>query len=299
MALKRLLALLAVAALFLLAACGDDDSSDDGGGSAGGSAESSEAAAVTFTTTEPSKGEVMIDAPATIDAGVVDITLDNSGKGPHDAQLVRVEGNQTAADVIAKVVDNEDGAPIPAWLRGGGGVGTVAPGQTATVTEVLEPGTYYVVDTESSGENGPSNAKQGGVAKFEVTGDGGGDLPETDATITADEYSFTSEGVKPGRNRLTFANAGKELHHIIAFPINKGATLADATKAFASEEPPEGPPPVDFESFQGTAVLDGGKEQVTELDLKKGKYVLVCFIADRKGGPPHVAKGMISELDVQ
>ncbi len=35
------------------------------------------------------------------------------------------------------------------------------------------------------------------------------------------------------------------------------------------------------------------------LELKKGKYVPVCFISDRKGGPPHVAKGMISEATVE
>jgi hypothetical protein len=34
-----------------------------------------------------------------------------------------------------------------------------------------------------------------------------------------------------------------------------------------------------------TAVLDGGTTQVTDLRLNKGKYALVCFIQDRKGGP--------------
>ncbi len=30
-----------------------------------------------------------------------------------------------------------------------------------------------------------------------------------------------------------------------------------------------------------------------------GKYSLVCFIEDRKGGPPHVAKGMVGETTVR
>lgn len=294
MPIKRLLTLLAVAGLLLLSACGDDeDSSSDGGSSSG----SSEPAAVTFTTTEPSKDEVSIDAPQTVEAGVVDITLDNSGESPHDGQIVRVEGDRTADDVIATIIDNE-GGPIPRWLSGGGGVGTVAPGETATVTQALEPGRYFLVDTEG-GDGGKPNAKKGGIVEFEVTGEGGGELPATDASITARDYSFDTAGIKPGTNRLTFENAGKELHHVIAFPINEGFTIGDARKAFASEEEPEGPPPVDFEGFVGTAVIDGGEEQVTELDFEKGKYALVCFITDRAGGPPHVAKGMISELDVQ
>jgi hypothetical protein len=38
---------------------------------------------------------------------------------------------------------------------------------------------------------------------------------------------------------------------------------------------------------------------VTDRKLSKGKYALVCFIQDRKGGPPHAAKGMITEADIQ
>jgi len=56
---------------------------------------------------------------------------------------------------------------------------------------------------------------------------------------------------------------------------------------------------VDFEGGVGTTVLDGGKKQVAELEFKKGKYAFVCFIQDRKGGPPHVAKGMVQEVEVK
>lgn len=298
MALKPSIALLAVAGLCALSACGDDDDSSSAGG---GSSDAAEAQAVTFTTTEPAKGRVAIDGPSTLDAGLVDITLKNSTKAPHDAQLVRVADDQTAKQVISKVIDTEEGAPTPDWAHGAGGVGSVDGGASATVTQVLLPGTYYLVDTESDeGEGeGQPNAKKGGIVKFEVAGDEGGELPPTDATITADEYSFESTGIKPGRNRLTFENAGNELHHIIAFPMRKGAKFSEVTKLFASEQEPKGPPPVDFESFESTAVLDGGEEQVTEMELERGKYALVCFIADRAGGPPHVAKGMISELDVR
>jgi len=297
MALKPSLALLAVAGLCALPACGDDDDSSAGGGSS----VASEATTVTFTTTEPSKSRVAIDGPSSVDAGLVEITLENSGKGPHDAQLVRVAGEQTAQQVIADVIDTEEGAPTPDWAHAAGGVGSVERGESGTVTQTLLPGTYYLVDTESSGGEGEGtpNARRGGIVKFEVAGDEGGELPATDAKIVADEYSFDPSGIKPGKNRLTFENAGNELHHIIAFPMRKGAKFSDVTKLFASEQEPKGPPPVDFESFESTAVLDGGEEQVTEMEFKRGKYALVCFIADRAGGPPHVAKGMISELDVR
>jgi hypothetical protein len=297
MAPRRFLALLAAAALCLVpAACGDDDDSSSGSGSA----DSAETTAVTFKTTETSDGKVKIDGPATVDAGVVELTLDNSGKGPHDAQVVRVEGDRSADDVISSTVDSEEGAPIPEWITDGGGVGTTKPGATATATQVLEPGTYYLLDSESGQGSEQVNARRGGVAKFEVTGETADtELPATDATITADEYSFVAEGVKPGSNKLLFENAGEQLHHIVAFPLAKGATIGDAEKLFKSNQEPKGPPPVDFENGVSTAVIDGGQEQVIDLDFKQGKYALVCFITNRQGGPPHVAMGMIEELDVQ
>ena len=75
--------------------------------------------------------------------------------------------------------------------------------------------------------------------------------------------------------------------------------MEEVRKVFESEGGPSGPPPFDEKNAVGTAVLDGSKQQVVDLDLKPGKYVLACFINDRKGGPPHVAMGMVNEVDVR
>jgi hypothetical protein len=37
-------------------------------------------------------------------------------------------------------------------------------------------------------------------------------------------------------------------------------------------------------------VLDAGGEEVDTVDLQSGSYVLLCFVNDRSGGPPHVIK---------
>jgi len=297
MTLRRFPALLAAATLCLVpAACGSDD--DDS--SNGGSSDSSDAASLTFETTEPSKGKVAIDGPAEVEAGLTEITLKNSGKGPHDAQILRVEGDRTVDEVISSSVDSGEGAKIPEWITDGGGIGTTAPGESATVTQVLQPGTYFLLDSESGQGSEKINARKGGAVKFEVTGETStAELPETDATITARDYSFETSGLEAGANRLTFANDGKQLHHIVAMPLTKGSTIDDAKTFFSSESEPEGPPPVDFENGVSTAVIDGGQKQITELDFEKGKYALVCFITNRNGGPPHVALGMIDEVDVK
>jgi hypothetical protein len=167
---------------------------------------------------------------------------------------------------------------------------------------VLAPGRYAIADDESTeGEGeGKSFADLGAKGEFTVTGEASdADLPVQPATLTAKEYSFEFAGLKAGANKVRFENTGKQLHHAIMFPIARGKTIADAKKAFTSDSPPKGPPPVDFDNGLSTQVIDGGIAQNIELDLKAGKYAVVCFIQDREGGPPHVAKGMISELDVK
>ena len=66
---------------------------------------------------------------------------------------------------------------------------------------------------------------------------------------------------------------------------------------FLKEE--KGKPPFREEGGFDTAVVEGGTEQAFGAKLEAGKYALVCFIPDRAGGPPHVAKGMVSEAVVE
>ena len=35
------------------------------------------------------------------------------------------------------------------------------------------------------------------------------------------------------------------------------------------------------------------------MDLRQGRYALICFISDRQGGPSHAAKGMVRVVDVE
>jgi hypothetical protein len=88
------------------------------------------------------------------------------------------------------------------------------------------------------------------------------------------------------------------VHHVIAVPYKPGATLAEVRNAFRGEGGAE--PPLDFENTSYTARIAGGTRQITELTLDRpGKYALLCFVSDRRGGPPHVAQGMIAETTVR
>ena len=253
--------------------------------------------------TSAGKNKPKLSVPASVPAGLVTISLKNSDTSPRSAGIIRVVGDYDAKDVL-KVI-GEEGAPIPDWLEDGGGVPKVLPGKTGTATQNLAPGKYIVTDDEGSDGDGPSNAERGATGEFTVTGEASdAELPLVPATITTTDkgdkdYGFEFKGLKPGTNRVRFENTGEQLHHALIFPYNKGATLADVKKFATSEGDSGGPPPFDFTKGVGTSVIDGGIAQNIELDLPAGKYAVLCFIQDRKGGKPHVAKGMLDEVEIK
>ena len=257
----------------LVAGCGDDEKD---------SASSEAAKPVPFAITATAQGakKKALEFPSTVKAGLVTVTLTNNDKAPRSAQLIRVTGDQTVDDVL-KVV-NAEGGEIPSWMEDGGGLGTTKPGATASATQVLAPGKYVVWDDEGGQEEGqPGNDELGAKGEFMVTGPASdAELPAQDATVTATDekegdkrtYGFEFEGLKAGANAVRFENTGDELHHALFFPLAKGKTIEDAQKAFAAEEEPQGPPPVDFANGVGTTVIDGGIAQNIAVDLKPGKY---------------------------
>ena len=267
-----------MAALAVLSACG-------GGGGGGGATEPTPVAIEVS-----GKGkDVKATIPDTVKGGLVEMNLNNSTDAPRDAQIVRIEGDHSPEELL-KVI--EGGGSIPDWLQDGGGVGSTPPGKPGSAIQNLAEGNYILVAA-------PEEEGEPATAEFKVEGGEEGELPKTDARIVASEYTFDVQGLKAGQNEVTFENSGQELHHALGFPIKPGKTLDDVKKALSEEGEPSGPPPFDPQGIFGTAVIDGGISQVVNLDLKPGKYAVVCFIQDRKGGPPHVMKGMIKEVEVQ
>lgn len=280
-----LLASLAVAGA--VAACGSDDGP-------------SPLTRIEIETTDPSSDRVAMRAPKTAAAGPVEITLRNRGDMLHDAQLLRVDGDRSELEVAA-TLENADPDPKPGWIHPAGGVAPTKPGETASVRQVLEPGTYFVVDTqerETGSVGKTTNANKRGIAKIEVSGDGDGELPDTPATITAREYGYKTSGIVAGSNRVTFRNVGKQFHQVVAFPIPAGSSFRAGKRAVLDREFETGWVPVDAPNERATTVFAGGGEQVTELTFRPGRYVLLCFVSDRDGGSPQWTIGMASKLTV-
>jgi plastocyanin len=276
---------LIVAASVGLTACGNDVGD-----------EPAAAAPTRFAVTATEAGkQLRLSVPKSVPAGLVTIELTNTGKAFHEAQLIRLDQGHTPQDAL-KVIAAE-GAPSPGWIHAAGGTGPAPPGGKRSATQRLRPGNYIVYDAPFQNEG---QGLKFGVASFTVEGeaDDGAELPTAAAKIEAYDYGFRVSGLTVGKNTIEFSNTGREPHHVIAVLYRPGATLAEVRKAFAREGGAE--PPLDFEHTFYTARIAGGTKQITELDLDKpGKYALLCFVSDRKGGPPHVAQGMIAELTVR
>jgi hypothetical protein len=235
-----------------------------------------------------------ITGPTSADPGEAEITLTNDGNKEADLQLIRVEGQHQAAEVVQAVGAAARGRAIPEWFFAGGGVGVTPAGQSQTVTQVLEPGTYYAFNTGTQVPPDPAS-----VPAVEVTGDPSDDeLSGTEATVRTIDYGFESEGdLQVGENEITFENAGAQPHHVIAQPIVEGKTIEDV-RAFLENQ--EGQQPLEETGLAETAILDAGGSQLVTLNLTQpGKYAMLCFIADRQGGPPHaISDGMVDEVEV-
>ncbi len=312
---RRIAAGLVLSVPFAMAACGDDSSEDGEGGSAQQSNAAAQPTTLSITTSDAGEGRFTTEAPASIKGGLVKIVFENAGQMPHEAQLLRVDEGHTVQEAV-EIIDSES-TETPEWIHGAGGVGATAPGQQGTTMINLPAGNYGVIDTGSGGgPEGPSPATRGALAEFEVTEGEPGELPQTPASIVADdegehgdaeegeeaeehEHTIEAVGLKAGRNKVLFDNRSEEIHHAVLVPILGDTTIEEVGEALASEEEPSGPPPVDFENAVITSVLDGKTKEVTELELSAARYALLCFVSDREGGEPHVAEGMIEEVTVR
>lgn len=251
---------------------------------------SDEAQELSFTVETKGKSAT-VTAPETAEAGLAEITLTNDSDSEADLQLIRVEGDRTPEEVVAGLGKAIQGQPFPDWFFAAGGVGSLGPGESATVTQVLQPGDYYAFNTEG----GRPDAKT--VAVTEVSGEESDEeIEEGDATVEAAEYVFNAETLPSGEVEIAFDNIGAQPHHLIASPIKGDATAEDVEAAFKEEK---GPPPLSEKGTLSTAVLEGGEAQLVTMDLEPGRYALYCFITDREGGPPHALKGMVDEVEVE
>lgn len=270
-------ALCALIALFLTA-CGNDDSGDN-----------QPQAAAEPVQLDVTTRDFDFDAPESVPGGVVEITLSNDGKKSHQVQLLMLNDGVQFADFEEILKTDRTGEETFANSTAAGGVTGIAPGDTATVTNELEPGTYALVCFVEG------HHTKGMISQLEVTEPERvqAQAPSTEGQISLSDFEIILPEGFTGQGAFEVVNNGPSPHEMDVFKID--ASVEDVEKYL---ENPKGPPPGgEPEGVGGAAALDVGSSAFVDLDLQPGVYVFACFVPD-DNGEPHFNSGMHQVFEV-
>jgi hypothetical protein len=244
------------------------------------------------TTITITANEFALQAPDTVPAGPVRINLLNQGKEFHHVWIARLEDGRTMADVEAAL--KQPGHP-PTWLRDVGGPNAPMPGGgTANATVVLKEGTY-VLGCWIPSPDGVPHLMKGMVRKLTVvSAKHFVPAPAPTVTMTLHDYGFAlSRPLTAGRHVIEVRNLAEQGHEIELVTLAAGKSAHDLLAWIEKEE---GVPP--GAAIGGVSPIAKGEVAWFEVDLKPGRYALICFLPDAKDGKPHFAHGMVQELEL-
>ena len=114
--------------------------------------------------------------------------------------------------------------------------------------------------------------------------------------IDVKEYAFAAPASIPaGPTHIVVNNVGKEDHQAQVAKLDDGTTFQDFTTTLQSGDFPGALSKLQL--VGGPTGVAPGSTVATSTNLAPGQYVFLCFVQSADG-VPHVAKGMISQLDV-
>jgi uncharacterized cupredoxin-like copper-binding protein len=239
------------------------------------------------------------EAPKTIKAsGPITFRLVNDGKELHHATIVKIGAGKTMKDVAAAL---QKPGPFPAWLTEVGGPNPALPGGSVEATLNLEAGTYALLCfINSPGSPMPHMAK-GMVGSITVEPAPAGvqqaGMPSADLTIHTSDYKFAlSKPLAAGKHMINVINDGAQAHEVVIGELAPGKTAQDIAN-WVEKDMMKGPPP--GKPIAGIAALAKGRSGMFPVDLKPGKYALICFVPDAKDGKGHASHGMFQEITVK
>jgi uncharacterized cupredoxin-like copper-binding protein len=235
------------------------------------------------------------ESPETLETGYQTLTFTNAGKDFHHLQLVRLNDGVTLEQFQAALQKSELAAmPLVEFV---GGVGGIAPGQTAIATVHLDkPGTYLELCLIPNAEGVPHLAL-GMIKPFEVVAATAmTEVPKTDLVVDMLDFAFTIPGeLSAGQQTWEVVNHGEQPHELVLGKIAEGKTLEDVMSYLTTDDVgPDAP----FTPIGGTPGLSTLHSQFVSFDLTPGEYVTLCFFPDPESGKPHIALGMVSHFTV-
>lgn len=166
------------------------------------------------------------------------------------------------------------------------------PGGPVAAGAVLVPGRYAIQywPTTQDGSGTPT------YRYFRAEGEGDA-APAADVTVSLANFVFSiPTDLAAGSQTWEVVNDADQIHHMVVFRLDDGATFDDFTAWLRSES---GPPPARQTAHVG--VMGPGRSVYQTLELSAGSYVAICFIPDHAhggSGAPHFVHGMIQPFQV-
>ena len=112
-------------------------------------------------------------------------------------------------------------------------------------------------------------------------------------TITAREFAFDApDSISAGPTTVRLVSRGRQEHFVQFVKLSVGHTSADYLRASIAHEPTPW-----AMSVGGVGTIPAGGTAAVTIDLKPGRYVLVCDMSDTDG-TAHFVKGMARPLTV-
>jgi hypothetical protein len=233
-------------------------------------------------------------APKTVKSGVNTFRLVNDGKEMHHLSIIKLEKGKKMADLAEAL---KKPGPPPTWIKEVGGPNPALPGATAEATLVLDAGSYVMMCFIPSPGSTMPHVMKGMMAEFTVTADASGAADAVpDATVHLSDYTFTVD--KPlvaGHRVLKAVNDAQQSHELVLVELAPGKKITDLGN-WVEKDMMKGPPP--GKPVGGMAGLSNGRSGSFPVDLKAGRYGLICFAPDAKDGKSHFLHGMSKEIVV-
>lgn len=255
--------------------------------------------------------EYAFQAPDTVPTGWITFRLLNQGKEVHYGHIVQLEPGRTVREMVDAYAEAiRTSGPRPKWVRRFGGPGGTAPGDSSSVTQYVEPGSYvWICPVEDSG--GHPHFAKGEFKPFVVHAAGPvvanrAAAPDADIVVRLLDYSFAMDPpLRTGRHVIRVENAGVEPHDLVLMKLAPGKTVEDVRTWMNPERPRRADaaadPPPPLESLGtlagGIASIAPGMESFFEATFSPGEYVLVCMTT-APDGRSHIEHGMIRQISV-
>ncbi|MGH7669818.1 MAG: hypothetical protein ACRENQ_10035 [Gemmatimonadaceae bacterium] len=236
--------------------------------------------------------EYAYQAPDSIRTGPTTFRLVSHGHELHFMLIARIAVGHTAAELFDAIIHD---APAP-WITSLGGVGTVAPGDSAAKTIDLTPG-HYAMWCDIETKDGIPHFKKRMFRAFTVVGPpNGAAMPHPDVTVDLTEYAFTMPAsLSTGRHVVDVKNVGTQNHMALLWRLNV-AVSADSVVRWIDDPAPRTDHPVMM--MGGVSDLSPGQRVQMVVDLAPGTYILICLDDDVHDHRPHFRHGMVREFAV-